>query len=108
MSDGGFQVSQRSIDVSAATPGRPSYAERQAIGMSATVLSIISVGFCLFVLLAAAWVYSVPEARHTIDRISFRLMVWSMVFGIGYDVCYFLAEPRFVREPRLEHGGPTH
>jgi hypothetical protein len=47
-------------------------------------------------LFAAAWVYSVPEARHTIDRISFRLMIWCMVFGLGYDICYFLAEPRFV------------
>lgn len=25
-------------------------------------------------------------------------MVWSMVFGMGYDMCYFLAEPKFVSD----------
>ena len=43
---------------------------------------------CLFVLAAAAWIYSKPWARHTIDRVSFRLFLWSMLFELFYDYAF--------------------
>lgn len=48
----------------------------------------VSIAMALYVLLAAAWVYRCPGARHTLDRISFRLMLWTMGFEIVYGVAF--------------------
>lgn len=69
------------------------FTSTKAIALSSTILSGISMFFCLLILLAAAWVYSVGPARREISRVSFRLMLWSMFFGIGYDLCYILLYP---------------
>ena len=89
-----FEMSERTGEVSLDTMCHPN---QQAIGFSSTIICCVSLGFCSFVLLAATWVYSVPTARHTIDRISFRMMCLSMVFGTAYDLCYILLEPELVR-----------
>lgn len=47
-----------------------------------------SCALCLFVLAAAGWIYSKPWARHTIDRVSFRLFLWSMLFEVFYDFAF--------------------
>ncbi len=37
-------------------------------------------------------IYSKRRARHMIDRVSFRLMLWSMAFEIIYDIDYIAVE----------------
>lgn len=46
----------------------------------------MSIGFCIVVLLLSLWVWSVRSARGFLDRVSFRLLLWSMFFEIVYDV----------------------
>jgi len=56
--------------------------------MAANVLAGISILLALFILGAALYLRSRPDLRHTVDRVSFRLMLWSMVgeilFGVNY------------------------
>jgi hypothetical protein len=48
----------------------------------------ISIGFVLVVLLVSLWVWSVPQARGYLQRLSFRLLLYSMVWETVYDVSY--------------------
>jgi len=48
----------------------------------------VSIGCCVLVLLLSLWVWSVRSARGFLDRVSFRLLLWSMFFEIIYDVNY--------------------
>lgn len=48
----------------------------------------ISIGFVLMVLLVSLWVWSVPQARGYLQRLSFRLLLYSMVWETVYDVSY--------------------
>ena len=50
--------------------------------------AIVSCFLCLFILSAAAWIYTKPWARSSIDRVSFRLFLWSMLFEVLYDIAY--------------------
>ena len=36
----------------------------------------------------AAWIYTKRQARHLLDRVSFRLFLWSMAFEVIYDLNY--------------------
>jgi hypothetical protein len=55
------------------------------ISVGAAVASCL---LCLFVLGGAAYIYSKPWARHAIDRVSFRLLLWSMIFEVFYDIAF--------------------
>jgi hypothetical protein len=48
----------------------------------------VSIGCCLLVLAFSLWVWSVRSARGFLDRISFRLLLWSMFFEIIYGINY--------------------
>lgn len=47
---------------------------------------------CIAVLAATYWIRRVRQARHIIDRVSFRLFLWSMAFEIIYDISYIAVE----------------
>ena len=57
-----------------------------------TGASAASFVLCAAVLGAAAWVWSYPNFRMYLDRVSFRLLLWSMVFELAYDVAYIAVE----------------
>lgn len=48
----------------------------------------VSIAACGIVLGLAAWVWSVPSARGILDRVSFRLLLWSLAWEVVYDVNY--------------------
>lgn len=60
----------------------------QQLSMTANVFAGLSIVLALFILGSALYLRSRPDLRHTIDRVSFRLMLWSMIaeilFGINY------------------------
>ncbi|KAK4689569.1 hypothetical protein P7C73_g524, partial [Tremellales sp. Uapishka_1] len=56
--------------------------------LSSVIGSGISLSMCTFVLAASLTIWSVKSARPTLDRLSFRLLLWSMVFEIAYDICF--------------------
>lgn len=43
---------------------------------------------CTFILGTSFWIYRKPQARHLLNRVSFRLLLWSMAFEAVYDVAY--------------------
>jgi hypothetical protein len=47
---------------------------------------------CLFILGASLWVWMTKQARSTLDRVSFRLLLWSLVFEVIYDIDYIVVE----------------
>ena len=57
-----------------------------------TGASAASFILCAAVLGAAGWVWSYPHFRMYLDRVSFRLLLWSMVFELAYDVAYIAVE----------------
>lgn len=46
----------------------------------------MSMVLCLVVLALAGWIYRVKQARPNLRRVSFRLMLWTMGFQVGYNV----------------------
>jgi hypothetical protein len=52
----------------------------------------VSLALCAAVLGLAYYVWSQPNTRPMIDRISFRLLLWSVAFEMGYDIAYILVE----------------
>ena len=50
-----------------------------------TVAGGISLGMSLFILISTAWIWTYPDARHYLDRISFRLLLWAVAFEVIYD-----------------------
>ncbi|KAK4687652.1 hypothetical protein P7C73_g2467, partial [Tremellales sp. Uapishka_1] len=48
----------------------------------------VSLAMCLAVLLSSLWIWSKPHARPTLDRISFRLLLWSLGWEVVYDIAY--------------------
>lgn len=53
-----------------------------------TVASCVSLVMALFVLGSASVIYKHKSARHILDRVSFRLLLWSMGFEVVYNVAY--------------------
>ncbi|WVQ66773.1 uncharacterized protein L199_004964 [Kwoniella botswanensis] len=68
-----------------------------AMGSIAAGTSMI---LALFILVSSCWIYTHRLARHTLDRISFRLLLWSMAWEVGYSTTYLIvcANPSFVVE----------
>jgi hypothetical protein len=56
--------------------------------MAANVLAGISILLALFVLVSALYLRSRPDLCHVINRVSFRLMLWSMIGEILFAVNY--------------------
>lgn len=67
---------------------RPRSADPQYNQRVSVISAAVSIGVCVLVLLLAAWVWSIRSARGFLDRVSFRLLLWSMFFEIIYDVNY--------------------
>ncbi len=74
--------------------------------MAANVLAGISILLALFVLGSACYLRSRSDLRHTIDRVSFRLMLWSMIGEILFAVNY-LSQIAMVR-PRRDITDSSH
>lgn len=47
-----------------------------------------SILMCCTILLTRTWAYSAPSARNLLDRVSFRLLLHPLCFGIIYDISY--------------------
>ncbi|OCF61500.1 hypothetical protein L486_01148 [Kwoniella mangroviensis CBS 10435] len=58
-----------------------------AMGSTAAGTSMI---LALFILVSSCWIYTHRLARHTLDRISFRLLLWSMAWEVGYSTTYLI------------------
>ncbi|WVF67370.1 hypothetical protein IAT40_002125 [Kwoniella sp. CBS 6097] len=58
----------------------------------------IALVLAVFVLASALWIYQYKAARHALDRISFRIVLWSMAWEIVYSVNYLVVcgRPEFV------------
>nr|XP_031860363.1 uncharacterized protein CI109_004251 [Kwoniella shandongensis]KAA5527435.1 hypothetical protein CI109_004251 [Kwoniella shandongensis] len=69
-----------------------------SVNASSTRATIVSLVLALFILSSSLWIYSHHSARPKIDRISFKLLLWSMAFEVIYDVVYIVldASPSFV------------
>lgn len=57
-----------------------------------TAGSFLSLILCSTVLGLAYYVWSRPKVRSTLNRVSFRLLLWTMAFEIVYDIAYMLVE----------------
>ncbi|OCF44534.1 hypothetical protein I317_01606 [Kwoniella heveanensis CBS 569] len=55
-------------------------------GIAAGIALILA----LFVLGSALWIHQYKGARHVLDRISFRIVLWSMAWEIVYSVNYLI------------------
>ncbi|WWC91966.1 uncharacterized protein L201_006919 [Kwoniella dendrophila CBS 6074] len=66
-----------------------------AIGSVAAGISML---LALFILFSFLWIYKHKSARHTLDRISFRILLWSMIWEVAYSIDYLIvcANPSFV------------
>ncbi|WVW86435.1 hypothetical protein I302_108483 [Kwoniella bestiolae CBS 10118] len=66
-----------------------------AIGSVAAGISMI---LSIFILGSSWWIYRHKSARRALDRISFRLLLWSMAWEVAYSVDYFIVcgNPSFV------------
>ncbi|KAK8853456.1 hypothetical protein IAR55_004163 [Kwoniella newhampshirensis] len=60
------------------------------INSQTTRATTLSLGLALFILFSSSWICRYPSARSKIDRISFRLLLWSMAFEVVYDVSYIV------------------
>jgi hypothetical protein len=56
--------------------------------MASIAASSLTLALSLFICLGSAWIYSVPSARHHLDRVSFRLLLWTMAIEIMYSGVY--------------------
>ena len=72
--------------------------------IAASVVSLTALGIVIIFLLTAAWVYSVPQARPALDRISFRLMLSALFFEFGYDLCYLFTWDKVGQNPSNRMG----
>ncbi|WVQ94966.1 hypothetical protein IAU59_002057 [Kwoniella sp. CBS 9459] len=63
-------------------------------GIAAGVAMVLAV----FVLGSALWIYQYKAARSTLDRISFRIVLWSMAWEVVYSINYLIVcgKPEFV------------
>ena len=78
--------------VPVADPLRSS-ADIQIVGTVSTCLAGVAMFLALIVLGLSAWIYSVPSARSALDRISFRLMLYTMVVEVGFGIVFVLNLP---------------
>ena len=97
--DGGFVLTDDMANVSLS---EVRLADLKANALASTILSGVSLLLCSLILVLAGWIYSCPSARHALDRLSFRLMLWTMVFEVGYDLCYILLDPPVSRQKCLD------
>lgn len=54
--------------------------------------AVLSTFMCGAVLSLAYYVWTQPNTRPMIDRISFRLLLWSVAFEVVYDITYILTQ----------------
>ncbi|KAI9633836.1 uncharacterized protein MKK02DRAFT_38499 [Dioszegia hungarica] len=59
-----------------------------AAQMASVAAASVSLAISLFVCLASLWIYATPSARHHLDRVSFRLLLCSMIVEVVYDTVY--------------------
>ncbi|KAL7422591.1 hypothetical protein Q5752_003239 [Cryptotrichosporon argae] len=71
----------------------PSESVKDAVGDLTTALAGICMALCLAVVLVAWAAARVPAARPALNRVSFRLMLWTMVLEVAYNLSYILLDP---------------
>lgn len=60
----------------------------QRAQMASIAAALFSLLLCSFICLASFWIYRTPSARHHLDRVSFRIFLWSMGVEVVYDIVY--------------------
>lgn len=65
---------------------RSSHTQRAQV--ASLVGSVISLALSLFICCASLWIYRTPSARRHLDRVSFRLFLWSMGVEVVYNAAY--------------------
>ena len=56
----------------------------------ACIAASIALSLCTTFILASLYVYSVRSARNELDRVSFRLLLLTMVFELVYGLSYIV------------------
>ncbi|WVQ66772.1 uncharacterized protein L199_004963 [Kwoniella botswanensis] len=77
-------------------------------GIAANVFSALSLTMTLGFLGGTIWIYSYPNCRHILDRVSFRLLVVAMFFEFWYSFNFLLL---YINDTIYRPGGswgPSH
>ncbi|OCF30895.1 hypothetical protein I317_01605 [Kwoniella heveanensis CBS 569] len=70
------------------TGGGLTHGQAVSSGVASLAGAALSLFMCTFVMATTGWIWSHKSCRHLLDRVSFRLLLWSMFCEFWYAVLY--------------------